>query len=716
MAVLGALRHVASAILLVRLRLRRKMQDLKIQEKKTRPNDNMVCVARTLVLGWLLAAAPLIAGADFPGPRIGAAAATQDGAGCTLGNDVIRVGFTLKDGRLRLRNIRDLLNGKTLDCGDGNLFSIRQADGRVVTSADCTVSAGPKVESLLPEAKSARLAGRLPGRCLTATFSDADGKLRIQWRALLTDGANYLRMELDVGTSAADCVIEEVAWLDLSVAGARVAGRTDGSPVVAGNFFFGCEDPTAVSLAAAAATEGAPAAVSCRLRRHAVLGGGGSLAVSYVMGVAPAGQLRRAFLSYLERERAHPYRPYLHYNSWHDLHGSALNETNCLDVIRSFGERFIKPYGVVMDGLVFDDGWDDPKTLWQFNAGFPHEFTPLAEACRKYQAGLGVWLSPFGGYDVAKEQRLKFGREQGYETNASGFSLAGPKYYAAFKQACVNMIRVHGVNHFKFDGIAAGMYANGGAQFALDTEAMRRLMLELRREDPDLYINLTTGSWPSPFWLRYADSIWRQGGDMGQAGTGSKQQQWLTYRDQEVYRNIVGKGPLFPLNSLMTQGVAYSRNGMAGDPTFTPAGFKDDVRAFFGSGTGLQELYLQPGKLTAEDWAVLAEAAKWSRANTDVLVDTHWIGGDPSKLEIYGYASWSPRKGIVMLRNPNEQTQSFTLDVGSAFELPAAAARTFTLRSPWAEDSAQPGVSAAAGQPLTLLLKPFEILILEATP
>ena len=140
--------------------------------------------------------------------------------------------------------------------------------------------------------------------------------------------------------------------------------------------------------------------------------------------------------------------------------------------------------------------------------------------CQQYHTRLGVWLSPFGGYGKPKEQRLQFGREQGYETNPTGFSLAGPKYYAAFRQACVDMIRKYGVNHFKFDGIAAGTYASGGAGYVLDTEAMRRLMLELRQEDPQLYINLTTGSWPSPFWLRYADSVWRQGGDMGLAGKG----------------------------------------------------------------------------------------------------------------------------------------------------------------------------------------------------
>ena len=203
---------------------------------------------------------------------------------------------------------------------------------------------------------------------------------------------------------------------------------------------------------------------------------------------------------------------------------------------------------------------------------------------------------------------------------------------------------------------------------------------------------------------------------MGFAGPGPKQQQWLTYRDQEIYRNIVCRGPLYPLNSLMTQGVAYSRQGSAGDPSFNSAGFKDDVRAFFGSGTSLQELYIQPGKLTDDDWTVLAEAAKWSRANADVLVDTHWIGGDPSKLQVYGFASWSPRKGIVMLRNPGEQPQQFLLDVGVAFELPVGATSRYTLTSPWAEGVDKPALSAAAGMPKKISLQPFEVAIWDATP
>jgi hypothetical protein len=241
-------------------------------------------------------------------------------------------------------------------------------------------------------------------------------------------------------------------------------------------------------------------------------------------------------------------------------------------------------------------------------------------------------------------------------------------------------------------------------------------MLDLRAEDPAVYINFTTGSWPSPFWLRYADSIWRGGGDMGFAGKGNKQQQWITYRDGMVRKHIVGRGPLFPLNSLMTQGVAWSRHGSAAEADFNSAGFKDDVRMFFGSGTGLQELYIQPQRLSPEDWRVLVEAAKWSRANADVLLDTHWIGGDPAKSEVYGYASWSPRAGIIALRNPDDQPHEYDLDVGSAFELPPGAATKFNLRSPWVEDANQPDLLAEVGKPLRVTLKPFEIVVLSSVP
>ncbi len=649
---------------------------------------------------------------QYPGPRPGPAMARVNAGTVSVENRAISARWAAPHGGPGSLSVLDG-QAKNLLSPTGDAFQIILEGGTCYRSSTMIRVGHAAVSRLNAVDSGSQQAGRFAGYTVEIPLRSTDGRLGVIWRALARDDANYVRQEIEVSARTGEVRIREIVWIDASVPDARRVGRVEGSLLVTRGAFFGCEDPMADN------TVNAPGRAVCRTTRLATLKPAETLKQSFVVGVAPEGQMRRAFLYYLERERAHPYRLFLHYNSWYDISWKpfALNEANCLDAIRAFGDGLIKPYGVVVDAMVFDDGWDDPGTLWNFHRGFPRGFSPLAELARQYGTHLGVWLSPFGGYGESRKSRLALGRKQGYETNGSGFSLAGPKYYNAFRAACLKMIRSYGVNYFKFDGIASGMYANGpGPDYVRDTEAMRRLMLELRQEEPDLYINLTTGSWPSPFWLRYADSVWRQGEDMGFAGKGSKQQQWLTYRDQETFKNIVGKGPLFPLNSLMTQGIAYSRQGNAGNPEFNSRGFKDDVRAFFGSGTSLQELYIQPAKLTPEDWQVLAEAAKWSRANAGVLADTHWIGGDPGLPEVYGFASWSPEKGIIMLRNPDDRPREFDLDVQSAFELPTGAAGKYRLTSPWPEDASKPATEIERGTARRISLRPFETIILEARP
>jgi hypothetical protein len=69
-----------------------------------------------------------------------------------------------------------------------------------------------------------------------------------------------------------------------------------------------------------------------------------------------------------------------------------------------------------------------------------------------------------------------------------------------------------------------------------------------------------------------------------------------------------------------------------------------------------------------------------------------------------------------MLRNPDDHPHDFSLDVGSALELPPKATTQFTLRGAWAEDGGKPALAAEAGKPLRLTLKPFEVVVLDATP
>ena len=109
---------------------------------------------------------------------------------------------------------------------------------------------------------------------------------------------------------------------------------------------------------------------------------------------------------------------------------------------------------------------------------------------------------------------------QGFETNEGGLALSGPKYYRYFRDTCLNMIEKYGVNQFKFDGTGNVNEVIQGSEFDSDFAAAIHLIGELRAKKPNLYVNLTTGTYPSPFWLLYADSIWRGGDDHSFAGVG----------------------------------------------------------------------------------------------------------------------------------------------------------------------------------------------------
>jgi hypothetical protein len=426
--------------------------------------------------------------------------------------------------------------------------------------------------------------------------------------------------------------------------------------------------------------------------------------------------MRRAFLTYLERERAHPYRTFLHYNSWFDIgFFTPYTQQDALDRIHAIGDELHKKRGVTLDSYLFDDGWDNHNDLWRIRDDFKDGFAPLAKAAAEYGTAPGIWLSPWGGYGPPKQERLATARRDGYEIVDGGLALSGPKYYARFHEAVTEMVTKYGVNQFKLDGTGNADLVVKGSAFSSDFDAAIHLIGDLRKLKPDLYINLTSGTYPSPFWLFYADSIWRGGDDTEFAGVGSSRERWITYRDADTYDEVVKAGRLFPLNSLMLHGIVYAQK--APHLSTDPGGdFRNEVRSYFGTGTQLQELYVTPALLTAADWDALAEAAKWSRRNVSTLVDTHWIGGDPRWLSVYGWASWSPEKGIMTLRNPSDKAQDFTIDIGHAFELPTNAAEHYSAHSPWTEDTSLPSIDLTAGQPYTFHLAPFQVVTLEARP
>lgn len=587
----------------------------------------------------------------------------------TLRDQKLEARFSSHNGSLRVVEITDLRSRETLKPGEA--FSLKFRDGHVVAASQMKLVAPLTEASAEIDAQVPRAAARLAGRTLCADLITKDEELTAHWCAILRTGTNYLRQEVTLKAGAQPVDVAEVRMLDLYAAEAEVVGKVPGSPIVAGNFFLGFEFP----LSNSAVNNGRATSI---LTRTLPLEAGNSITYSSVVGVAAPGQMRRDFLAYVESERAHPYRTFLHYNTWYDLgYFDRYDEAGVLDRVHQYGEELVNKRGVKMDSFLFDDGWDDPNTLWHFNAGFPDGFTKILKTAEQFGFGIGVWMSPWGGYSKPKQQRVAAGENNGYETVKGGFALSAPKYYQLFESTCLEMIDKFGVNQFKFDGAGNASTVFPGSRFDSDFSAAIHMIERLRKEKPNIFINLTTGTLPSPFWLRYADSIWRDGEDHSFDGVGSWRQRWITYRDEQTYRNIVERGPLYPLNSLMLHGIIYAQKArnLSTDPNDD---FVDEVHDYFGTGTQLQEMYITPGLLTKQNWDDLAESEKWSRANAEVLKDTHWIGGDPGKLEVYGWASWTPEKGIVTLRNPSDHERVFA---GCRKGLRTAGGRSFELSS-----------------------------------
>ncbi|MFZ1931957.1 MAG: enterotoxin, partial [Candidatus Sulfotelmatobacter sp.] len=267
-----------------------------------------------------------------------------------------------------------------------DLFVLKFRDGEILRSSTMAPQGDPRIESLRAEPNALKSAERSPGQQVIVNLEDHTRQLSVTWKGTLRDGSNYLRQEISLHATT-ERPITEIELFDFKAPTARVDGKVKGSPVIIEHIFLGFEHPLSICRVN-------DEVVTCSMHRELPLRAGQTVTYSSVIGVSPPGQMRRAFLSYIERERARPYSPFLTYNSWYDIgFNNSYDEAAALDVIHSFGEELVQKRNVKLDSFLFDDGWDDPHTLWSFGPGFPNGFTPLKAAAEKYGAAPGVWLS-----------------------------------------------------------------------------------------------------------------------------------------------------------------------------------------------------------------------------------------------------------------------------------------------------------------------------------
>lgn len=500
---------------------------------------------------------------------------------------------------------------------------------------------------------------------LMYSFDRYQANLRVAVHHEVHPGVPYMRKWVEVADSAGTMhFLHKIDVETMAFHGVSPGRGAFGQPVFAGDVFVGVEYPGVENV-----MEGTH--ISSGYVIGTAMNPQGLASETGILGVAGSPQdLARAFLRYVETIKVRGTRPYLLYNTWYDVRhparvkdpSHAMTESVVLERIDAFRRHMQVPHDITLDAFVLDDGWDNVESIWRIDSStFPRGFTRLAGELKKSGTKLGMWASPFCGYDM-RDQRVRWGAAHGYEHTGNFLCFAGEKYGKEFKERMVGYTRDYGIGYFKWDGflLACNETGHGHLPGIYSRTAListfADMMAAVREVNPDVFVNITVGTWLSPWWLRYADCVWMQGEDYAYAEdvpSLNPRDKAITYRDAVLWGNFGRQDLLFPVSSMMTHGIIKGRLNLLGGETESLESFTNETLMYFGRGVMMWELYVSPDALSSEEWHAIASCVKWARGRKDLLADTRMIGGDPLARAPYGFAHSRGDRALVLLRNPS---------------------------------------------------------------
>lgn len=643
---------------------------------------------RTIVLLFLAALLPPYSSAD---PAVDC---RPDGA--SLRNAAISCEFSLRDGRWRLSRLARA-DGSALLQLDADPIGLTVYQGPTLSAESFRAEQPPRPDG--------------PAACVVR-LTCADPPLTADLRYWLVGDQPYLRKTITLSGGA---VIDSLSLLSVRT-DLPLRGGGRGLPVFLGDdWWFGVEYP---GFLGELTSNGF---VLTHFPGRSADGTWSSKTM--VLGVAPPGlPLPLAFDDYLQTIKR-PARSFLQYNTWYDVRDAEMTLEHFERTASAFEQHLLQPYGLHMDSYQPDDGWQNPQSVWGVRADiYPNGFGPLARLLEAHGSRMGLWLSLLGvKLDIA------WAREQGYEVSSTGASycIAGPRSFAATRDALQRLIREGNIIYFKHDFNALNCAADGHGHlptqrhgFEANLDAELKLLAFERELQPDIFLNVTSNVWLSPWWLQHADTIWMGASDFGfdRSFPQLSPREWeMSYRDVYFHRVYLQQHNPTPLSALMTHGIIHGKRNRLGGPHERLREWADYVALYYGRGVLLKELYLSPELLDAERWRALGTTTRWAVENWRTLQHTRMFGGDPRQGQPYGYAHWQGDHGIIALRNPGYCAQALSIPVDLTVGYRGPAATSFAAREIYPAHHALPA-AFVAGAPNELTLPPCSVTLLELRP
>jgi hypothetical protein len=500
-----------------------------------------------------------------------------------------------------------------------------------------------------------------------------------------------------------------------------------------GGAFFGVEYPAAENVLQ---DDAGTSRVTCGHEVGEKIGKEWLESESVVLGLTPDADVKRWFMKYVDAIRIVPIRPYTLYNSWYDLRSAeypkvppanVMNETNVMRIIDLIRKNMIEKHNLQLDAFVLDDGWDVYESDWVLRRQqFPNGLKPIADELRKTGTGLGIWFGPTGGYSF-RMKRVNWMKEHGYEVvgttkNTAMLCLAGEHYSSLFRKRVVDFVANDSVGYFKWDGIqfSCSEPDHGHPIGIYSRRAVLKSLLQkcaaVHEKNPGVFLNITSGTWLSPWWVKYANQIWMQGSDYGYADVPSisPRDAAITYRDFVLYDDFKNRNWWFPIANLMTHGIIKGNLQMLGGKQEPLDKFTNEVLLYFARGVSMWELYISPDILNEGEWDALGNAMHWAKDRFPILSSTEMVGGDPTRRETYGYVHFNGSKGVIAARNPWIELGSLNIALTTATGIEAGAS-SLVLERVYPTHWIAPKLYRQ-GETVVLPLEGYEMAIYEMYP
>lgn len=424
------------------------------------------------------------------------------------------------------------------------------------------------------------------------------------------------------------------------------------------------------------------------------------------------------------------------FNSWYD-NMKDITDSNIQESFNEIEKGFTQ-YGVnPLDSYVVDDGWTNYSSFWDFDRSankFPNELYNSSSQVNKMGSNFGLWLGPRGGYGTERQianyiANNNLGSRN--ENSGNDINVSDGRYLDKLvNDIFVDYQNKFDINYWKLDGMLLEPSTNSAnAHTTTDklctiSETYERwtdMFETMRKNRPDLWINMTSYANPSPWHVQWVNSVWMQNtGDTGYSNkfNSSHEEQMLTFRDGDYYEFFTNNQWQLPNKYFYNHDPVYAKtaHNVPGGPgrqiEYTTDELRNHLYMLGTRGTAFWEYYYSPSMFDDEKWQVNAEAANWIEDNFDILQKSKMFGGDPENGDVYGYSCWNGNQGIVSIRNPKNVEQTYTLKLDEKVGVSSGVKNVYG-KVVVGDQSRQTNDSVSHNTELTYTLKPKEVLIVQ---